>query len=391
MKQYRRTLLLFLVFASLAGCYIYLQQAKPFAKTTKVFTLPAGTIQSITVTSAHGRLDFRKQNSNWVMIDPGNYQIDQNRLFLLENTITNLNALQNITENAGNLNDFGLDKPALAINIGFKGQPARTLLIGDVTETESEYYAMESGESRVFTLFKSDVDNFRGTSSDFRDHHLLTINPGALHSVTLESNREKFQLQKQRKGDWRFTQPVGARVKGQALKELLEMIAELKIKDFIEEDGKHEFKYLLNPPSYILTLKDQAGNIQTICFGGTTEDDQSIYAKTGGMDEIFTVAADGFNPADFKMGDLFDEAPLSIGIGEVEQITIHDGNQKIVFEREPSKRGDTFTINGKSINQADFNTLYINMMALSSEGYDPEKQRKAPELTITFELKRNQK
>ncbi len=390
MKQYRSTILLLLVFAVLVGCYIYLNQAKPFDKTRKLFSFPAGAVQSIAVTSVDGRLVFKKQKNDWIMTNPSNYQIDQNRLFLLEHTVTNLNALQIIAENPEKLDEFGLAEPTMTVTIGLKGESDRTLLIGN--ETESEYYAMELGKRRVFTLFKSDVDNFRGSSADFRDHRLLTINLRSLNSVTLETNREKFEIQKQPKGEWRFTQPVIAKVKGQALKELLELIAELKIKDFIADNSTIGLKkYRLDQPLYTLTIKDSDGNIQTIRFGSETENQQGIYAKTESIDDLFTVAADRFNPADFKMGDLFDEAPLSIGIGEVNRIIIQDRNRTVIFKREPSKPGDIFTVNSKTINNADFNTLYINMMALSSEGYDSSRPRKAPELTITFELKRNKK
>jgi ribosomal protein L31 len=84
---------------------------------------------------------------------------------------------------------------------------------------------------------------------------------------------------------------------------------------------------------------------------------------------------------------LFNEAPLSVGIGDVNRVVIIDKGSVVEFSRDKFKKDDIFTLAGKPVKKEDFITLYINLMALSSEGYDSGNTGKVPELTIVFELK----
>jgi hypothetical protein len=97
-----------------------------------------------------------------------------------------------------------------------------------------------------------------------------------------------------------------------------------------------------------------------------------------------------FDPRRFNISNFLNEAPLSVAISEVNKVSINANGNLTVFERDTSKADDTFTYNGKEVNMEYFTALYVNIMSLTAEGYDPGNKGGTPEMTVVFECSNNE-
>lgn len=392
MKNYRVTLSLLGILAVLTGCYFYLGSMNPFADKTDIFKLPEGSIVELTLSSVKGVVRFTKNVNGWSMVDPSFEKIDQKKLNLLEYLLDNLKALRIIAEEAEDLGQYGLDQPQLSITLKLKTGATRTLLVGAETASKMEYYAVESTKQRVYTVSRGDLDGFKGDPSDFRDRNFLTINPAAVNSMSVTTySKQEFKIIRGPEGKWQFSLPVTAQAKGDAVNEILKQILKLKIKDFITDKAADLSMYGLDVPVYSVTIGDRDGQVQTLNFGKKDETSGSLYMRVSGNEEIYTISTTEFKPEYLEMGELLNEAPLSISITQVNRVVIINQGRQVEFIRDRSKQDDRFTLAGKAVNTEDFTTLYVNIMALSSEGYGVGRKGQLSGLTVILELLENEK
>jgi hypothetical protein len=83
---------------------------------------------------------------------------------------------------------------------------------------------------------------------------------------------------------------------------------------------------------------------------------------------------------------MLNEAPLSVGMGDVNKVVIIEGSSSVEFKKDASGE-DAFTSGGKAVGKENFTTLFVNIMAVTAEGYDTQNKGGSPELTVILELK----
>jgi hypothetical protein len=177
--------------------------------------------------------------------------------------------------------------------------------------------------------------------------------------------------------------------RGDAVDEMMGDILELKIKEFVTENSGDLSMYGLDKPSYTLEIGDKKQNKQKIYFGKIDEEKQVVYVKLDDDEEVYTISLEVFDPRRFNISSFLNEAPLSVPIGNINKVTIIEGDSSVEFIKDASIGEDAFTYLGKAVNTENFTTLYVNIMALTAEGYDPANKGGAPDLTVILELGQN--
>ena len=183
-----------------------------------------------------------------------------------------------------------------------------------------------------------------------------------------------------------MTEPLKIDARSDAVYELLHDISQLTIRDFISEDITQRNAYGLSQPSYILEMGDASGQTQTIYFGDIDEEQQIVYIMIDDRGEIFSLSLEAFDPRRFKIGNMLDEAPLSVSIQNIEKVTIIEGDDVAEFNRDLSAEDIVFQTSGKPVNEEFFYALYVNIMALSAEGYDANNVGGSPDLTVILQF-----
>lgn len=394
MKNYRVTVILLAVLAVLVGAYFLISNLKLFETDKYIYNFNEGknkvSISEITVSSKDRNYDFVKKGNEWTMVKPAPYKLDQDVMKSAENTLLVMSPESEVEKKPADLGKYGLDNPETKIRFKLDNGTERTLLIGSQTSVSSIYYAKDADSPVVYTITYGTVNTFTAPVSDFRDKTLLAVDINKLKSFTFfKDGAEQFKvanLEEEGKLKWKVVEPVQEDTRGDIYTSILRNIAQLKISDFIEDKASNMAQYGLDKPAYAVTLTEEGGKSQTLYYGKFDQEKQSAYIRVDNGEAVYTVGIDSFKPDTVKLGDILGLSPLSIAIGKVDKITVIDNGKTTQYL---NKGDDTFTLDGKQTDKDNFTTLYVNLMALTSEGYDPSNKGGAPEVTITFDLKDN--
>lgn len=388
MKSFRSTIILFtiliiLILGYLLGNNIWASEDKT------IYKLEAQSIAEIEIQTASSKCTFIKNGESWEMTIPKKYRINQELVVMMARRLENFDAIRVLGKKPGNLTQYGLDRPSMTIRFkSFEGNESK-LLVGYSTSSNYQYYVMDSESKAVCTVTNNDLDAFKGGNpSEFRDRSILTQGLGSIKCFGIKSGEDKkVELVEYEAGKWLLVEPCKAEVKNNNVNEILSKVATLEIKEFVKDDPEDFNKYGLENPIYTLFVEDENENKRNFYFGMTEDDKKEVYIRTDNEKGVFKISTEDFDPGLVIIDDLINIAPLSIGIGHVSKITVNDAGIISVFERDFSNiNDDIFTLNGHPILSEDFMALYVNIMALSAEGYDGMGKRGSVELSITFEF-----
>lgn len=387
MKRLWIVFALLFVIAVIAGVLMYLNKEEPFKEDRTLYSYPDRTVEEIRIVSEQGEIHFVKKQNEWAMISPKPYKIDASMLFSLENRLKNFLVSRILNEDTEDLQRYGLNTPSASIYFRLDDGTENTLLIGEMTASKVQYYAKDSARELIYILGSYDVENFLRPINEFRDKTLLSIDPESISVFGLDkADAREYKLVSDDSGKWRIVEPLEIDARGDAVTEIMDNIKKLKIKDFITDEADDLSRYGLDMPGYTLNLADAVNKKQSIHFGRFDEDNQIVYINTDNKKEVYTLSLEVFDPRRFKIAEFLNEAPLSVGIAQVSKVVIIERDNAVEFAKDMTQEGDVFTFGGKEIKQEDFTTLYVNIMALTAEGYDPENQGGAPALTVILEL-----
>lgn len=388
MRSYRLTVILLIILAVSIGVYALIGAAKPSESSKLIYSYEKDSIVEISITAGESKTTFVNNSGQWEMTEPEKYKINKELVDILARKLENLEALRVIEKDSKELGRYGLDKPGLCVNFKLKDGKKKSLLIGVETASKFQNYVKDGDGSTIYTVTQTDLDCFKnGRTAEFRDRNFLSVDRTKLSSFGLDINKKReLKLVEYEAGKWEFAEPCRVNAKNDAVKDILKGIVQLKIKDFIEDNPTDLARYSLDNPLYTLQLGDKNGKTQTMHFGKADEDMKAVYMMLDDMKGVFTISTEGFVPESIKIGDLLSEAPLSIGIGKVSSITVNNRGIVSKFIRDTAKEDDIFTLAGKQLNMENFTALYVNLMALTSDGYDAGNKGESPDLSVTYEL-----
>ncbi|HEY7423405.1 MAG TPA: DUF4340 domain-containing protein [Gemmataceae bacterium] len=186
---------------------------------------------------------------------------------------------------AKDLASYGLDKPALTVNIKVvleKYDKEHTLLIGKPAEAASTRYAKLANEEAIFTVGDTLVRAADRAALDLLDTKLLNLDPAKLERMRSGSGDTSLTLEK--KGDaWRVTEsPAGAYPADiEATASLSSLWSNLRAERFADYGGGVEWaKYGLDKPTVTVTASGDKASEHTVELGKDVEDEPgSRYAR----------------------------------------------------------------------------------------------------------------
>ena len=379
-----------IVVALLAG-YLLIGSKKTAEVSNTIYKFEDNSITEISIKSDSGSVQFLKTDGKWEMLEPKRYLINQESVIRMEKRLENLEALRVIEKAAVDLSKYGLDKPKTTIKFKTQDGKENILYIGLKTASNYQVYAQKPVSNSVYTVTLTDLEAFgNGDPSGFRDRNFLSIDKNAINTFSLDINEKReLKLSEYEPGRWEFNEPCRVEAKSDAIKEILKGISSFTIKEFVEDASTDLEKYNLKNPIYTLALGDKSGNTQIIYFGKSDKNKKEAFIKLDNDNSVYTVSTETFSPEGVILSDLLNETPLSIGIGIVNKIVINDGDVISEFNRDTSKADDVFTNKGKALDKDSFIALYVNMMALTADGYDEGNKGGPPSITITYEIIEN--
>ncbi len=159
-----------------------------------------------------------KTDGKWAITGPKAMPADQEAVTMILSTLSLLNADRVVEEKAADPKQYGLDAPAVELDITGKG--THQLLLGDDTPAGGDVYAALGADPRVFTVSSYNKTSLDKSLNDLRDKSLLTVNPDNVSRVELIKKGQDIEFDRTKDG-WQMLKPSAAAADSSAVNDLV--------------------------------------------------------------------------------------------------------------------------------------------------------------------------
>lgn len=349
----------------------------------------------------------------WVNTKPYPVELVQSKVIDLARSFSSLHADILVEEQPQDLSIYGLDKPVATGIADLEGGTKVTLYLGNKTADGSTWYLMKEGDPKVYTVANHHGQRLNSSWSEFRNKDLPVIDTTNLTYMHLsgENRREIEVVKRDDLSDaelaygmnlFQMTKPFKniRGVDGTKLSEMLQNVAGLKIKEFVEDHPTDYSKYGLDQPKLQFVIKDETTTLD-LSFGDSL-DDGTVYFKAGNSDGVYLMEESSIEFLNLEPMDIADKFALLVGIDGVDEITLEGRGRRhtlsitrttVESEEDGEEDGEedevveTYFLDGKPVEEDPFKDFYQRLISIV---VNAEKAHTvvggAPELKITYHL-----
>src|SRR6202167_160423 len=273
---------------------------------------------------------MEKTNGKWRLAAPKPYLADQDAVSQLVASTANVSSDRVVEDKASNLSAYGLNSPALEVDITGKAGKVSKLKIGDDTPTNSGSYVMLDGDPRVFTVasyVKTGVDK---SVNDLRDKRLLTFDQDKLSRVELIAKKQDIEFGRD-KDQWQIVKPKPLRADGLQVDEMLRKLKDAKMDLTLSDDDakKAAATFASGTPVATVKLTDPSGT-QQIEIRKNKDD---YYAKSSLVAGVFKATADLSMGVDKSLDDFRNKKLFNFGFNDPGKIELHANGKTYSFQK----------------------------------------------------------
>jgi hypothetical protein len=380
----RGLLIAVVLLAALAGGVYYsnkekaAESAKPPAdQPPKILSLTDGDITKVVLKKKGAdETDLQKTGSKWQITAPMPYTVDQDAVNQLVASAANISSDRVVEDKASNVSAYGLNSPALEVDITGKGGKISKLKIGDDTPTNSGSYAMLEGDPRVFTVasyVKSGVDK---SLNDLRDKRLLTFEQDKLSRVELIAKKEDIEFGRD-KDQWQIVKPKPLRADGLQVDEMLRKLKDAKMDLTLSPDDtkKAAAAFAAGTPVATVKLTDPSGTQQIEIRKNSAD----YYAKSSLVPGVFKATADLGAGVDKGIDDFRNKKLFDFGFSDPSKIEMHAGGKNYAFQ----KGGEDWFSNGKKMDSVSLQSFLDKLRDLTAAKFIDAGTLGTPTIDIT--------
>jgi hypothetical protein len=149
----------------------------------------------------------RASSGVWQITAPKTLSANQQAVQNMLSNLSPLNAERVIETKAADLQNYGLAKPSVEVDIAERGRAPQKLLFGDSTPAGDAAYAMVAGDPRVFTTNLFHKTDLSKSLNDLRDTRLVTADPDKMNSIDLIQDSHEIDFDRNSKGNWQIAKP----------------------------------------------------------------------------------------------------------------------------------------------------------------------------------------
>ncbi|MGA2877965.1 MAG: DUF4340 domain-containing protein [Bryobacteraceae bacterium] len=354
------------------------EAAKPPADAPpKILALTEGDITKVAIKKKGAdETVLEKANGKWQMIAPKAYPADQDTASQLVASAANVSADRVVEDKAANLSAYGLNSPAIEVDITGKGGKVSKLEIGDDTPTNSGSYAMLQGDPRVFTVASYVKTGIDKSANDLRDKRLLTFDQDKLSRVELIAKKQDIEFGRD-KDRWQIVKPKPLRADGLQVDEMLRKLKDAKMDlTLSDEDAKKAAAaFASGTPVATVKLTDPSGT-QQIEVRKVKDD---YYAKSSVVAGVFKATPELGMGVDKSLDDFRNKKLFDFGFNDPSRIEMHANGKTFAFQ----KGGDDWFSNGKKMDSVSVQSFLDKLRDLSASKFIDTGTLGVPAIDIT--------
>lgn len=340
--------------------------------TTKILSIPGDQVQDILVKKPSQTVELSRQSGNtWQMTQPESLPADVDAASAVVTTLGTLNADTVVDAKATDLAPYGLQNPALDVQVTQKNGKSDHLLIGDEIPTGSGNYAKLANDARVFTIGSSVKTSIDKSPNDLRDKRLLTFDSDKLTRVELQAKSQTLEFGKNNQNDWQILKPRPLRADGSQVDTLINALKDARM-DLAEDSQKAAAAFASASRVATAAVSDAKGN-QSIEV--RKDKDNNYYAKSTAVAGIYKVAGDLGKSLDKGMDDFRNKKLFEFGFSDPSYLEV----KGVAY----TKAGDKWTSGTKAMDNASVQNLIDKLRDLTASTFEPEGgQEKVLDITV---------
>jgi hypothetical protein len=327
---------------------------------------------------------LQKTNGKWQLTAPKPYLADQDTVSQLVASAANVSSDRVVEDKASNLSAYGLNSPALEVDITGKAGKVSKLKIGDDTPTNSGSYAMLEGDPRVFTVASYVKTGLDKSLNDLRDKRLLTFDQDKLSRVELIAKKQDIEFGRD-KDQWQIVKPKPLRADGLQVDEMLRKLKDAKMDLTLSDDDakKAAAAFASGAPIATVKLTDPSGTQQI----EVRKNKDDYYAKSSTVAGVFKATPELGMGVDKSLDDFRNKKLFNFGFNDPSKIEVHANGKTYAFQ----KGGDDWFSNGKKMDSTSVQSFLDKLRDLSASKFVDTGSLGTPSIDITVVSKTTEK
>ena len=361
-----------LIFLALGGTLYWSEHRKPTDESAKVSADTPPAILKLDEATIN-RLELKKKDAEpivvakntsgtWQIAQPKSFNADQNAVSGAISTLSTLNSERLVEDKPSDLKQYGLDHPAVEVDITEKDNKTQRLLIGDDTPAGGAVYAMLAGDPRVFTMASYNKTSIDKNLNDLRDKRLLPVSPDKISRLELTRTNQEIEFGRN-KDEWQILKPKPLRADSVKVGELVGKLTDARMDlGGSDKDLKDAASAFLHATPFATTkVTDQSGTQQL----QVRKNKGTYYAKSSVVDGAYKVDSSLGQALDKGLDDFRNKKLFDFGFNDPSKIEIHNGS-KAVFLTES---GSDWWSNGKKMDPGSIQPYISNLRSLAASKF----------------------
>jgi hypothetical protein len=230
-------------------------------------------------------------NGRWVIEKPIAARADHGRVFEFMGMFHNAQVKEFIAESKKDLAQYGLDKPQAKLSFWQAGDSEATVSVsvGARNPEKRGYFASMSDRENIFLLEEDLINSIPREAKDLRSRQVLFLENEHFVRIEAHLTGKTVILVRDRDKEWRKGKVDGEKVNYSVVKEILDGLSAIAVRDFVTDKPVAMGDYGLKPPSaQILLFMESSPLPQTLSLGGKTPAGY-IYAQSGSEQSILAL------------------------------------------------------------------------------------------------------
>src|SRR5579884_14277 len=283
----------------------------------KILSLNDSDINRVELKKKDGAdLVVQKQDGRWQITSPQQLRADDSAVSGMISSLSSLSSDRLVEDKADNVGPFGLQSPALEVDVSAKNDTHK-LLIGDDTPTGSGSYAKLENDPRIFTIASYTKSNIDKSINDLRDKRLLNAEPDKVSRVNLNASGQQLEFGRN-KDQWQILKPKPLRADSFAVDELVRKLTDAKMDLSSDDQKKAASAFASGKPVATATLTTDSGNQQL----QVRKNKDGYYAKSSIVAGVYKVPADVGEGLNKKLDDFRNKKLFDFGYTDPDKIEI---------------------------------------------------------------------
>ena len=336
----KRNTLVLLMLAAVIGVAVYFLEIKPGKprdeksdESKPAFAFKREDIASISITRSGQSVTLQDTDGKWSISQPLTAPANQSAVDSMVSSLTSAKIERTITPSGEEIKSFGLEEPAVTVEIKLKNGESQTLKLGSKDYSGLSAYA-QIGDSKDVTLVPASVlTNADKSLNDLRDKAILGASQFDIKSISLTNEHGQIALAKD-SGDWALKKPFEAGVESTEMNSFLSEVTSAEAEEFVSESADDLTKYGLDKPKITLTAQLNDGSERTISAGVK---DDNHYAKASTRAQIFKISSSLYDKLNLKPAELRNKEMFKLDKDNLSRIEIKNPNLKLTAEKSGDK------------------------------------------------------